>query len=560
MKTMKKILKTFAIIIGVIVALYGASVIWALTPSPDFEPYAYEPQAPDYWPTNGFRTSTPEDQGMDSVKLAELQPYVMQKNEKSEEFGLDALSIYRNGYLVADFYFNPLYPRDNPHIIHSVTKSIMSALIGIAIEQGHIESVDTPFVEFFPEKQDSIIDERMKTITLKDLLSMETGMRSRDFSLYQWEGNFAMQKTDDWVAYIMGLPIDAEPGVRFDYSNMSSFLLSAIIEETTDMDTLDFAQENLFNPLGIEDVRWEWSPQGYAIGFARMWLKPEDMAKFGLLYLQQGQWDGEQIVPADWVRESITPHAFPKNYVQVLDENGKVDQQLTSKNWQIANLFRPFSDGYGYQWWLDKDGTYSAVGVGGQYIIVVPKENLVVVVTNASSGMGVFFPRKILDKFILPAIISDETISANEVAYNELLAKSGPPALVNEPQTVSALPEIAMQISGSTYSLEINNLKYDNFQLKFDPTWDYAEFSYTAKEGDMTDFKVGLDGVYHFSETEIGAFAAYGSWTTPNTFEINYQHIGYSTPAKFILTFEGDEITVEEFGVVGSYTYSGIVK
>ena len=132
--------------------------------------------------------------------------------------------------------------------------------------------------------------------------------------------------------------------------------------------------------------------------------------------------------------------------------------------------------------------------------------------------------------------------------------------MINNPQVVPALPQIALQISGQTYALEANNLKYDNFQLNFDPAWDYAEFSYTAKESDVAAFKVGLDGVHRFSETEIGPFAAYGSWTTPNSFEINYQHIGYSTPAKFILTFAGDEIIVEEFGVVGSYTYSGSIK
>lgn len=555
---MKKILKAVLIIIAVFAAIYGALWIWVLTPSPEFEPHAYEPLRPDYWPTDGFRTSTPEEQGMDSEKLLEIHDFYVRQHEKDVEYSIDSISVYRNGYLVADYYFNPLYPRDTPHIIHSATKSIMSALIGIAIEQGHIESVDVPYVAFFPDKQAAITDERMKAITLRDLLSMETGIRSRDFSLYSWEGIFAMQQTNDWVAYIMSLPVDAEPGVRFDYSNMSSFLLSAIIEEATGMDTLDFARENLFDPLGIEDVRWEWSPQGYAIGFARMWLKPEDMAKFGLLYLQQGQWDGEQIVPAAWVRESLTPHAFPKNYVEVLEANGEKDQELTTLNWRIANIFRPFSDGYGYQWWLDKDGSYSAVGVGGQYIMVVPEENLVMVVTNASRGMGVFFPRKILDKYILPAIKSDNAIAANDIAYQELVAKAGPPELVNQPQAVPELPSVAMEISGETYLLETNNWQYDNFQLVFDPSLDYAEFSYTAKESDTAVFQVGLDGAYRFSETEIGPFAAYGSWTAPNTFEINYQHIGYSTLARFILTFAGETITVEEFGVIGSYTYTGV--
>jgi len=555
---MNKILKALLIFVAVIAIIYGALWVWALTPSPQFEPRAYEPLRPDYWPTDGFRISTPEEQGMDSEKLLEIHDFYTNQHDKNAEYAIDSISVYRNGYLVADYYFNPLYPRDTPHIIHSATKSIMSALIGIAIEQGHIESVDVPYVEFFQHKQAAITDDRMNAITLKDLLSMETGIRSRDYALYLWEGIFAMQQTDDWVAHIMSLPVDVEPGVRYDYSNMSSFLLSAIIEEATGMDTLDFARQNLFDPLGIEDVHWEWSPQGYAIGFARMWLKPEDMAKFGQLYLQQGQWDGEQIVPADWVEESVTPHAYPKNYVEVLDANGEKDPELTTMNWRIANIVRSFSGGYGYQWWLDKDGSYSAVGVGGQYIMVVPEENVVVVVTNASSGLGVYFPRRVLDKYILPAIVADEAIAANEAAYHELVAQSGPPELVNQPHAVAELPSIAMEISGETYSLEENNWKYDNFQLIFDPSLDYAEFSYTAKENDVALFQVGLDGVYRFSETDIGPFAAYGSWTAPNTFEINYQQIGYSTPAKFILTFDGETISVEEFGVIGSYTYTGV--
>ena len=557
---MKKTLIVLLIFAAVLAILYGGIWIYAMIPSAAFEPYVYQPVPPDYWPTDGFRTSTPEEQGMDSEKLLEIHDYYAEQHEKIEGNSIDSILVYRNGYLVADYYFNPLYPRETPHVIHSVTKSIMSALIGIAIEQGYIESVDVPFVSFFPDKQDAITDERLREITLQDLLSMETGMRSRDFALYRWEGNFAMQKTDDWVAHIMSLPVDVEAGERFDYSNMSSFLLSAIIEETTGMDTLDFARENLFSPLGIEEVYWEWSPQGYGIGYARMWMYPEDMAKFGLLYLQQGQWDGEQIVPAAWVRESISPHAFPKNYVEILDANGEVDKELTNVNWQKANFVQPFSDGYGYQWWLDQDGTYTALGVGGQYIMVVPQENVVVVVNNASTGMGVFFPRKILDKYILPAIQSDSAIAANDVAYQQLVAKAGPPELANQPQPVSELPPIAMEISGETYSLETNNWKYDNLQLTFDPTWDCAEFHYTAKESDAALLEVGLDGVYHFSETDIGLFAAYGEWTNPNTFEINYQHIGYSTPAKFVLTFEGETISVEEFGVTGSYTYAGVMQ
>ena len=557
---MKKTLIILLSIVGSIIIIYGGLWVWVLVPSPQFEPFSEKPVQPDYWPTDGFRISTPEEQGMDSEKLLEIVEYYTEKHEKNADYSIDSLSIYRNGYQVADYYFNPLYPRDTPHIINSCTKSIVSMLMGIAIDQGFITSVDEPYVNYFPDKIGAVKDEKMKTVTIKDLLSMKTGIRSRDSAMYRWQGNFEMQHTDDWVSYIMGLPIDADPGERYDYSNMSSFLLSAIIEEATGMDTLDFARKKLFDPLGIDEIHWEWSPGGYAVGFARMWLKPEDMAKLGLLYLQQGLWDGKQIVPVSWVLDSLTPHAYPKNYVKILDESGEEDKELTTINWQAANIVHPFSGGYGYQWWLDKNGSYTALGVSGQYIMVIPEENLVVVVTSSSSGLGVFFPGKILDKFILPAIKSDQKLQENNEAYVALQSEAGPPELINQNDIEPELPVHALKISGITYQLESNNFNYNNFRLIFDRELNYASFAYTAKESDSVEFRVGLDGVYQFSDTDLGQFAARGRWSSSDKFEIEFQHIGYSSSTRFGLTYEGDNIVVDEIGIVGSYTYAGSKK
>ena len=558
--TMPGWVKVLLIVIGVVAALYGAMTAWALIPSRKFSPFAYMPATPDYWPTNGFRQSTPEAQGMDSGKLVEIVGFYEAAHAKDQGVSIDSISIVRNGYLVADFYFNPLFPKDTAHVIHSCTKSIMSALIGIAIEQGHIASVDVPMIEFFKDKQDAIQDEKMTAITLMDLLSMKTGIRSRDSYLYRWEGLFAMTATADWVAHILSLPVDAQPGTRFNYSNLSSFLLSAIIHKATGIDTMAFARKHLFDPIGIGDVRWEWSPQGIGIGYARMWMKPEDMAKFGLLYLQQGQWNGRQIIPAAWVQESITPHAFPKNYVEILDANGEKDQELTSRNWAGANFFRAFADGYGYQWWLDKSGTYSAVGVAGQFIMVAPEQNLLTVVTSSASGRGIFFSKKILDKFVLPAVKSNGALPANTAAQKKLVEKSGPPPLQQTPQAVPSLPSVAQQISGKTYALQSNRWHYDNFKLVFDPGHDCAEFSYTVRGGDTAVFTVGLDGVYRFTDTDIGCMAAIGKWTAPDTFELTCQQIGYSAPAMFALAFNRDEIDVTEVSQTGSTSYVGRVQ
>lgn len=551
------LVRVLLVIVGVVVTLYGALVVWAYLPSRKFAPVAYDSIPPDYWPTDRFRTATPEEQGMDSEKLLEIFDFYEAAHAKDSGVAIDSISVIRHGYLVADLYFNPLFPKDTAHVIHSCTKSIMSALIGIAIDQGSIKSVDVPMVAFFEDKQSAIRDAKMAEITVKDLLSMETGIRSRDSFLYQWEGVFAMQATDDWVAYILSLPVDVESGVRFDYSNMSSFLLSAIIHKATGMDTLTFARKYLFDPLGIGDVRWERSPQGIYVGYARMWMKPQDMAKFGLLYLQQGRWQGKQIVPAAWVKESVTPHAYPKNYVVMLDADGKRDRALTSRNWIATNFIRAFADGYGYQWWLDKSGAYSALGVAGQYITVAPEQNLVMVVTSSASGTGVFFPKKIWDKFVLPAVKSNGTIPANPSAQQALAEGSGPPPLKQTPQPVPPLPAVARQISGKTYSLAENNWRYDNFRLVFDPALDVAEFSYTARVADTAVFTVGLDDVYRFTETEIGCMAARGKWTTPDTFELTCHQIGYTAPAQFILTFKQDEINVTEISQTGSFTYAG---
>mgnify|MGYP001084773715 CR=1 FL=1 len=557
---MKKFIKFLLTVLGVFALLIIAVMAVAYIPSPKFEPIAYDPVALDYWPTNAFRTATPEEQGMDSERLLEMVATYQEQSAEDPAFDIDSITIIRNGYLVADLYFDPLFPKDTLHVLHSCTKSVISALIGIAIDQGHIESADMPMVTFFAENEIPEMDPGLREVTVRDLLTMQTGIRTQDSYLYDYRGLFAAQDTEDWVAYTLSLPMAEEPGTRFDYSNLSSFLLSAILQKSTGMDTLSYAQENLFEPLGIDDIRWDTSPQGIYIGWARMWLKPHDMAKFGLLYLQKGQWEGQQLIPASWVAESLTPQAFPKNYHDILDETGKKDHEKSAENWVSMKFLRPFTDGYGYQWWLEKDGTYTALGTGGQYIMVAPKENLVVVFTSQSSGMGVFKVADLFNDYIRKAIISDQPLSPNVEAQIKLSAAAEPPELHQNRQPLPELPPSAMEISGETYVLEDNNWHNDNFQLEFEPGAADAIFSYTTRDSDFISYKVGLDDVYRFTETDIGIFAAKGSWTSPETFEIAYQQIGYSTPGKWILHYTNQALDVTEIGVTGEYHYSGFQK
>lgn len=333
------------------------------------------------WPTDGWQTDTPEAQGMDSRILAEMLAAIDRR-----EHGIDSVTVIRDGYMVMDATIYP-YREGMKHEIRSCTKSIISLLIGLAIEEGAIEDVETPVLEFFPDRTVANLDANKEKMTLEDLLTMSSGFRCRDSYLYNWDGLYQMWDSQDWVQFMLDLPMEAAPGDRFEYCNGGSFLLSAILTERTGMTGLEFAEEHLFGPLGITDVAWPMNPQGITIGWGDLRMLPHDMAKIGYLMLRNGQWEGEQIIPARWVAESTRKH-----------------------------LPATLQDGYGYQWWVDDSGFYMALGYGGQFIFVVPEENLVVVFTSELPENDFYVPQMLLEGYILPAVVSAEPLPRDPAA------------------------------------------------------------------------------------------------------------------------------------------------
>jgi CubicO group peptidase (beta-lactamase class C family) len=174
---------------------------------------------------------------------------------------------------------------------------------------------------------------------------------------------------------MLDLPMAEPPGTRFEYCNGGSFLLSAIIQETTGMSAREYAMENLFGHLDINDMYWPSNPEGISIGWGEMHLKPHDMAKIGMLYLNEGKWEGKQVIPAAWVEASTRMH-----------------------------LPATLSDGYGYQWWVDEGGYFMALGYKGQFIYVVPEVELVVVFVSNLAESDFFVPEILLNDYILPAV------------------------------------------------------------------------------------------------------------------------------------------------------------
>ncbi len=348
--------------------------------------------------TLGWPTTSPETQGMDSARLADMLEII-----EDQGYAIDGLVVVRNGFLVLEAAVHPnrLTP-DYRHNVYSCTKSVVGTLIGIAIEEGYIEGVDVPVLDLFPNREVANLNVRKEALTLEHLLTMTSGLDCRDSYLHRWVGLEAMRGSEDWSQYVLDLPMVAEPGSRFEYCNGASQLLSAILQETTGVTAAEFAEARLFDPLEVSIYSWPANKQGVTVGYANLALHPENMAKIGQLYLNGGEWNGEQIVPADWVQASTRKY---------------IDATL--------------QDGYGYQWWMEDSGIYMALGYAGQFIFVVPEEELVVVFVSDLPEQAFYTPQQLLHAHILPAIKSDDPIPENPAGFDTLQARI---ATLAEPQ------------------------------------------------------------------------------------------------------------------------------
>ncbi len=259
-----------------------------------------------------------------------------------------------------------------------MTKSVLSALMGIAVDQGLIDSLDRKVVEYFPEYFYPTTDSRMAQVTLRDLLTMSAGF------LWLEDGPIEAQwqASRNWVEAAINLKFIEPPGTAFTYSSANTQLLSAILTKATGQSLREYAQRNLFTPLGIPASRWHWGvdEQGYAVGGFAMNLRPRDLARFGYLYLNQGYWDGQQVISPEWIQQSTS---------------AQINTGLGVK--------------YGYLWWVHPwpdQAAFEAIGYGGQSLYIAPSLDLVVVVTSevSSGGSGAPDAAPIITEWIMQAV------------------------------------------------------------------------------------------------------------------------------------------------------------
>ncbi len=331
---------------------------------------------------NDWQFDTPENHNMDPEVFEAL-------HEALTGSGIHSVVTVKDGVII-DEYYEDRYDENSLFGIHSASKSFTGALIGIAINEGYIDNVDDLLSKYLPQVLEQE-DEGKQGLTLRHLLTHTSGLE-----WYEWGGGYSnwneFRSSENWVDYILGRELIYEPGTVFNYSTGNTHLLSAVLEAATGMTQEEYCRAHLFDPMGIsEDAHWGTDPQGVADGGNGLFISARDAAKFGQLFLNNGNWNGEQLITEEWVEESTSAKNSGAG-----DSTGSYGYQ-----WWVRSFTTGGYNTYATPYTTASYDTYFAFGYAGQFIFVVPELDLVVVFTSdCSSSYG---PRPYFTDYILNA-------------------------------------------------------------------------------------------------------------------------------------------------------------
>ncbi len=366
------------------------------------------------YPNKEFLYASPESQGIRGEEIDSMLEDIRLSGKD-----IHSILILKNGYLVSETYFAP-YTAQTKHSMYSCSKTFTSMLIGIAQGKGLLSTEDK-VVSFFPDKVPEEPCANLLDMRIKDLLSMSTG---NDQDTFRY-----MMQSDDMVKTFLSRPVEHEPGTFFRYNTGATYMLSAILTKLTGKSALQLANEWFLNRIGIEGALWDADRNGISLGGTGLHLTPRDMARFGLLLLNRGNWEGEQLIPEEYVQEASRKHIDTTNHIDHPD-------WLAGYCWQM--------------WRCSFNNAYRADGMGGQFIVVMPDDNAVVVFTS-SLGSDIVYPLDITNKYLSGAF-TDKVRPEREKK-----AAAHEPAQLNG----SVIPfgkriKLADKIVGMVYAITLN--------------------------------------------------------------------------------------------------------
>lgn len=419
-----------------------------------------------------------------------------------------------DGKIVSELHPQP-FRAEHRHTLYSVSKTFTAVAVGLLVDDGLL-SVDDALGKYYPEYMNDEIDPRLRDIKVKDILTMRSGFKTQG----------GMRNSQEhWVKYYLSRPLFADPGTRYSYDSIETYLLSAIVQKITGKTVLELLNERVFRPMGITDVEWERCPEGVVVGGWGIYLSSHSQALFGQLLLQQGEWNGKQLISKEWVKEMMT-----------------------------VRVVRDAND-YGYQIWLcEYPGAWRADGAFGQYIIIVPQKNMVVVLNQCSRSKG--WPER---SNIWHTVVKNALNCAIEAKPAELKALSDYensaklPLLQGDSTNV-----LAKRYDGKTFTLNKNKLGWKS--VKFGFADGKTILTIVDAEGAKSDIELGykkwitseLAGYPHYSISAKGRFSGItgpfytGScyaWNVGNL-EAKIHYVNWVTSLKLVFDFDGKQLTI----------------
>ncbi len=457
--------------------------------------------------------SAPEAQGVSSSAILAFIDDIEASNLE-----LHSLMLLRHGQVVAEGWWKPYGP-ENPHVLFSLTKSFTSSAVGFAVSEGKL-SIDDPVISFFPDDAPAKPSRNLAAMKVRHLLTMSTGHHEDS------TGRTTSRADGNWVRGFFSMPVKHEPGSLFIYNSGASHMLSAIVQKVVGMPLHEYLKPRLFEPLGIQGMTWQTDPRGINTGGWGLSIKTDDIARFGQMYLQKGMWNGQQILPVEWVEMATS-------------------KQMDNSNWFSVD----WQQGYGFQFWRCQNNAYRGDGAFGQYCIVMPAQDAVLAMTSGVGDMQAVL--SLVWKHILPGFAA-EALPAEDLLNQRLATRLGKLAL--RPPKGKASSEMVRQVNGKVYTFDDNPAGIKSISFAFTG----KTVTLTVREASgKHNLVCGMDGWLlgktalfseggpHMPSAAPSSVGAACIWAAEDTFVVTAQF--YETPFSRTATckFSGSEISVD---------------